>query len=57
MDEESDHDLLKKLQIDMRWLIQSVNNHLKHHWAITLGACLAAVAAITSVVIMLLHGD
>lgn len=51
-----DHDLLIKLGEDICWIKKILSNHLKHHWAITLGACTAAIGGVVTVIILLVRG-
>ena len=44
----SDHDLLIRIDERVKKLDRCMANHLKHHWAVTLAAVTAVIAAILS---------
>lgn len=48
-------ELLLGLKADMNWVIKGLNNHLQHHWLITLTACAAAGTAIGALVVVLVQ--
>ena len=43
---------LSKIETDIGWIREIMGNHLRHHWAITLGACTAAISAIATIIIL-----
>lgn len=51
----TDHDLLIKIDRDVRWLMKITDNHLKHHWALTLAAFGSTVTLIIGLVIIFLR--
>ena len=54
--DKEDHDLLICIDAKLKSLKDQVENHLKHHWAITLCALSAAFSAFVGIIIMLLKG-
>ena len=56
MKQMSDHDLLIRIDERVEKLTRCMRNHLRHHWAITLTAFTAMLAAATSIVITLVMG-
>ncbi len=50
-----DHDLLICIDVKLREMKTQFENHLKHHWAITMCAFGAALSAFAAIVIMLLR--
>jgi len=53
----SDHDILIGLQRDMCWVRKQLENHLRHHFLITLCSLSAALSAITAIVVVLLRSQ
>lgn len=51
-----DHDILIELKRDVCWMRKTLENHLKHHWLITLGACTAAMMAFATLIVFLIKG-
>lgn len=45
---ESDHDILIEVRTIVTLLSSHFNNHLKHHWAVTIAALSAAVMGLVS---------
>ncbi len=56
MSDANDHDILLKLERDVSWVKEMLGNHLKHHWAITLGACTTTFGVIVTIIILLVKG-
>jgi len=54
--DRSDHDLLICIDVKLGELKKQFDNHLRHHWAITVCALGAAISALISVMIILLQG-
>jgi len=52
--DKSDHDLLIELRVEVRELIKGHNNHLAHHWRITLLALTAGIIGATNLFIGLI---
>ena len=53
--DKNDHDLLICIDVKLKGLKEQVANHLKHHWAITIGSLGAAMSAFTALVVLLLR--
>ena len=51
-DNLSDHDLLIRIDERVRKLDRCVANHLKHHWTITLALVTALLAALGSLLVL-----
>ena len=52
----SDHDLLIRIDERVEKLDRCMSNHLKHHWAITLAAIMALLAAAGTLLVKMLVG-
>jgi len=52
----SDHDVLVKIDNDLCWVKKMLENHLKHHFLITLTSLSAALSAIVAILLVLLKG-
>jgi len=44
----NDHDLLTELRSDVRWLRDSMRNHLKHHWMLEIALIIMLAGAIAA---------
>jgi len=55
-DEQTDHDILILLKGDMCWMKKMMDNHLRHHWTITICSISAALSACTAIVLLLIRG-
>lgn len=47
----SDHDLLIRIDEQVKKLDRCMTNHLKHHWAVTLAAITAMLSAVLTAVL------
>lgn len=50
----NDHDLLMEIKTNQIWLMAQFNNHLKHHFLITLGALGAAFSSISALIVFII---
>jgi len=54
MDERNDHDILICLEVKLKLLQKSFDNHIKHHWLITVPLIVVSLGSVLSLVITLL---
>jgi len=54
INEQNDHDLLISICISLRELEKQFNNHLHHHWAVTIVALAAGLAGIFNLTVGIL---
>ena len=52
-----DHDILIELQRDICWIKKMVENHLKHHFMITLCSLGTALTVIGGIVLLLIKRE
>lgn len=50
MTDSNDHDLLIRIDEKVTGLTTSFENHLKHHWMVTVAAVTAVLAAVASLI-------
>lgn len=48
---KTDREILVEVSTDQKWIINTLNNHLKHHWIITTLALGAAFTGLSSFVV------
>ena len=51
MADETDHDILIKLQADICWIRKQLSNHLKHHWMLTLSLAGIVLAGVVTIIV------
>ncbi len=51
-----DHDLLIEISTGMKFIKKQFDNHLQHHWMITMTALAAALSSMGAVIIFLIVG-
>lgn len=51
-----DHDILIRIETDIKWLKTQFSNHLKHHVIVNVCLLGSALSAITALVIVVLRG-
>ena len=49
-----DRELLLELKTDMCWIKKMLNNHLAHHWIITVSAIGAALSSMGALLVFLI---
>jgi len=50
----TDRELLLELKTDMCWIKKMLNNHLAHHWIITVSAIGAALSSMGALLVFLI---
>jgi len=53
--DKEDHDLLICIEVKLNELKGQFENHLKHHWAITICALGALLSALSALIILLIQ--
>ena len=49
----NDHDLLIKIERDLCYVKKRIDNHVEHHWKLTLAACTAAIGGLSATVFLI----